>query len=255
LALTKHKFEKFKLNEGLWVVGSEQDLYFKQLFRIFLLLGFKWAKNCRHLSHGMVFLPSGKLKSREGRVVDADDIIKKMEGLAAKEIKKRKEKLSQKELAKRARAIALSAIKFHMLKVAVQKDLLFNPKESISFEGETGPYIQYTFARAKSILRKAGKYSKPKDFSGLASQEEQNLAKVVASFPASVEKSLTQLSPHSLCQALIETAEAFNTFYHKLPVIKAEKSLKEQRLALVEATAHVLKNGLRILDIEAIERM
>ncbi len=256
LALTKHKFEKFELDESIWVVGSEQDLYFSQLFKIFELLGFKWAKKCRHLSHGMVFLPEGKLKSREGRVIDADEIMAEMKGLAEKEVKKRNETIKAKELEKRSRAIALAAIKFHMLKVAVHKDLLFNPKESISFEGETGPYIQYTYARAKSILRKAGQNQKPKSFSGLNSKEEQALVKLIAVYPSTVEKALQQLSPHVICQHLIETAEAFNSFYHKYPVIQEEiAEIKKQRLALVQATAQTLKNGLRLLDIKAIEKM
>ena len=256
LALTKVKFEKHKLDKAVWVVGSEQDLYFRQLFKIFELLGFKWAKQCRHLSHGMVYLPSGKLKSREGKVIDADEIIEEMEELAAKEIRKRDEKISEKEIEKRARAIALAAIKFHMLKVAVQKDLLFNPKESISFEGETGPYIQYAFARAKSILRKVKNVKKPKDFSELSSAEEQRLAKNISLFPETVEKAFEQLSPHVICQYLIELAEAFNSFYHKHPVAKAKSpELRNQRIALVQAAAQVLKNGLEILDIEAIEKM
>jgi len=255
LALTKHKFEKFKLNTSLWVVGNEQDLYFRQLFKIFELLGFKFFKNCRHLSHGMVNLPSGKLKSREGKVVDADDIIAEMEQLAAVEITKRK-KLAPEKARKRSRDIALAAIKFHMLKVAVQKDLLFNPKESISFEGETGPYIQYTHARAKSILRKVKEYKKPTSFALLASKAEQKIAKLLASFPEAANKSLVQLSPHIICQFLIETAEAFNSFYHAHKVLKAaDAETKNQRLALVQATAQVLKNGLNLLDIEAIERM
>ncbi len=255
LALTKYKFEKFKLNESLWVVGSEQDLYFRQLFKIFGILGFNWAKNCRHLSHGMVYLPSGKLKSREGKVIDADEIIAEIKGLAAEEIKKRGEKLNAKQLEERSRAIALAAIKFHMLKIAVQKNLLFNPRESISFEGETGPYVQYAYARARSILRKA-KGGRPKSFDRLSSKEEQRLLKLLASYPKAVKKALLQLSPHIICQCLIETAEAFNTFYHKHPVIKAESDeLRKERLALVQATSQVLKNGLQLLDIEAIEKM
>ncbi len=257
LALTEYKFKHFKLNESIWIVGNEQDLYFRQLFKIFTLLGFKWAKNCIHLSHGMVNLPSGRLKSREGKVVDADDIIKELEDLAAKEIKKRDKKIGEKELAARSRAIGLAAIKFHMLKVAVQKDIMFNPKESISFEGETGPYIQYSYARAKSILTKAGKIKLKKfGFERLIGSEEQKLLKLLANYPEAVKKSLEQLSPHIICQSLIEIAEAFNTFYHKHKVLKAgSEEIKMERLALVQATVQVLKNGLELLDIEAIEKM
>ncbi len=257
LALTKHKFEKFRLDESLWVVASEQNLYFRQLFKIFELLGFGWAKKCRHLSYGMVCLPEGKLKSREGRTVDADDLISEMKGLAEEEILKRDKKIPKKQLQKRAKAIALAAIKFHMLRISIQKDLLFDPEESISFEGETGPYLQYTYARAKSIIRKAKRISLQRlHFNRLVSGEEKQLVKLLSDFPAIVQKSIAVLSPHVLCRFLIETAEAFNTFYHKNPVLQAESvELRKERLALVQATAQVLRNGLQLLNIEAIERM
>ncbi len=257
LALTKHKFERFKLDESIWVVGSEQNLYFQQLFKVFELLGFSFAPKCRHLSHGMVFLPEGKLKSREGKVVDADEIMDEMEQLASAEVQKREKEIGKKELQLRANAIALAAIKFFMLKTAIQKDLHFKPKESLAFEGETGPYIQYTYARAKSILGKAKKVSlQGLQFKQLASEEEKQLIKLLSDFPSIVQKSADSLSPHILCQFLIETAEAFNTFYHAHPVLQAENiELKKERLALVQATAQVLKNGLQLLNIEAIERM
>ena len=257
LALTKHKFEKYKLDESIWVVGSEQELYFQQLFKTFELLGYAWAKNCKHLSYGMVNLPSGKLKSREGKVVDADDLIKELESLVKEEINKRGGAKNEKEFESRARAIALAAIKFHLLKGTAQKDILFNPRESISFEGETGPYIQYTYARAKSILEKAGNPN-IKAFKAirLTGPEEQKIIKLLAAYPSKIEKSLKQLSPHVICQFLIELAEAFNTFYHKHQVLQAgSEEIKNERLVLVQATAQVLKNGLKLLDIEAIEKM
>ena len=157
LALTKHRFEKYKLDRMIWVVASEQNTYFKQLFKIFELLGYKWAKNCHHLSYGLVNLPSGRMKSRKGNVVDADDLIEELTRLAEKEILKREPKIKKSELEKRARNIALAAIKFYLLKIDPNKNLLFDPEKAISFEGETGPYIQYAYARASSILRKAGK--------------------------------------------------------------------------------------------------
>jgi len=257
LALTKHKFEKFGIDEALWVVGSEQNLYFRQLFKIFELLGFEWAKRCRHLSYGMVCLPEGKLKSREGKVVDADDLIKEMRDLAGEEVAKREKRISKKELASRSKAIGLAAIKFYMLRIGTQKDLLFDPKKSISFEGETGPYIQYTYARAKSILRKAKKANKQSlHLNQLGSPEEKQLVSLLNSFPSAVEKSASSMSPHAICNFLIETAAAFNRFYHAHPVLQAENSeLRNERLALVQATAQVLKNGLHLLNIEAIERM
>ena len=256
LALTKHKFEKFKLDQAIWVVGSEQNLYFQQLFQIFEQLGFKWAKQCKHRTYGMVYLPEGKMKSREGTVVDADDLMGEVRTLAEKEIKKRYPKLSKAELEKRAKAISLAAIKFFMLRIDEIKDLYFDPKESISFEGETGPYVQYTYARAKSILRKAGKAGKKPDLSLLQSDSEKQIVTLLYNFPETVEKAASSLKPHKICHFLIELASAFNSFYHSTPVIKAETpELAGARLALVEATALVLKNGLKLLNIQPIEKM
>lgn len=256
LALTKHKFEKFKLDKAIWVVGSEQNLYFQQLFKIFEQLGFKWAKQCKHRTYGMVYLPEGKMKSREGTVVDADDLMDEMKSLADKEIKERYPKLSKAEREKRAKAISLAAIKFYMLRIDEIKDLLFNPKESISFEGETGPYIQYTYARAKSILRKAKKASKKPDLSLLQTDSEKQIVTLLYNFPEVVENAASSLRPHKVCHFLIELASAFNSFYHSTPVIKAETpELATARLALVEATAQVLKNGLKLLNIQPIEKM
>src|SRR3989344_8632959 len=153
--LAKIRYRDFKFDEMVYVVASEQKLHFQQLFKILELLGYNFAKNLFHLSYGMVHLPSGRMKSREGMVIDADDIMDEIETLAAAEIKKRHEGLSETEVSKRAKSISLAAIKFFMLKNDSVKDIIFNPQESISFEGETGPYIQYTHARASSILRKA----------------------------------------------------------------------------------------------------
>jgi arginyl-tRNA synthetase len=258
LALTKHKFEKFALQESIWVVGSEQNLYFKQLFKIFELLGFRWAGKCRHLSYGMVYLPHGRMKSREGKVVDADNLIEQMEGLAEKEIRKRYRGLPKGEVQRRAKAIALAAIKFFMLRTSEARDIYFNPEESISFEGETGPYLQYTFARAKSILRKAKRPAQDKkaNCALLTAEAEKQLVMLLHNFPAVIEKAALALQPHLLAQHLIETAAAFNSFYHSLPVLKAEtKELASARLALVQSVAIVLGNGLKLLGIRPIERM
>ncbi len=255
LALTKHKFEHFKLDQAIWVVASEQNLYFQQLFKIFELLGFGWAGSCKHRSYGMVYLPEGKMKSREGTVVDADNLFEDMSALAAKEVKKRYPKLSKAELEKRAKAIALAAIKFYMLKVDEARDLQFNPKESLSFEGETGPYIQYTFARAKSILRKAKKPKKV-DYSKLETDLEKQIVMLLYKFPQTVEKAALSLQPHLVSQHLIELATSFNSFYHSSRVLNAEsEELANARLALVEAVAQVVKNGLNLLNIKPIEKM
>ena len=258
LVLTKHKFEKFGLDEAVWVVASEQNFYFMQLFKIFELLGFSWAKKCRHLSYGMVFLPEGKMKSREGKVVDADDLIAEVVGLAKAEILKRGPNTAKKALEKRSLAIALAAIKFFLLRVSIQQDITFNPAESVSFDGETGPYVQYTHARAKSILAKAkGRPSvKGADFSLLESDSEKKVLSLLNGYPALVENSLQSLSPHAVCQYLLELSAAFNSFYHSEQVLKAEsKGLVNARLLLVQATATVIANGLRLLNIEPIDKM
>ncbi|MBU0636573.1 arginine--tRNA ligase [Candidatus Micrarchaeota archaeon] len=255
LVLTPTKFKDFKLDKAFWIVASEQDLYFRQLFKIFELLGEPWAKNCVHVNYGLVNLPSGRLKSREGITVDADDLIEEMKQLALKEIKKRHAKISEKEAEKRALLIALAAIKFFLVKTEFQKNLLFNPKESLSFEGETGPYVLYSYARAKSILRKAKGTKEKIRFDTLKSAPEKKLLALLQSFPTVVEKIPINFSLHSLAQFLLELAAGFNSFYHELPVLNAEPETRTARLALVEATAWVLHNGLEMLDIQSIEQM
>ncbi len=259
LMLTQVKFEEFNLDKSIWVVANEQDLYFKQLFRIFEKLGRPWAKQCYHLSYGYVSLTTGRMKSREGTVVDADDLLEKVKQLALKEISSRYSNLSEKEKEKRAIAIALGAIKFFLMKNDAKKDMVFNPKESISFEGETGPYLQYSFARAKSILRKAKKDKikfAHKNFDLLNDNKEKELLIELGKFSDSINKSWENLSLHPLCHNLLSIAEKFNSFYHELQVLKADsKELINARLSLVEATTIVLEKGLKLLDIDAIEKM
>jgi arginyl-tRNA synthetase len=256
LALTPHKFKKFKLNRAIWVVGSEQNMYFKQLFKIFELLGFPWAKDCYHLSYGLVFLPEGKMKSREGRVVDADDIINEIQDLAKKEIKKREKSIGRNELEKRSLQIGLAALKYFMLKMDAGKDIHFKPEESLSFEGDTGPYIQYSHARAKSILRKAGTKGTGKfKPSSLGNDREIALLRQLADFPDAVQRATKDLKPHYITGYALDIATKFNEFYQVVPVLKANKVSRPARLALVSATALVLKNALNLLGIEAPDRM
>lgn len=256
LALTKHKQEAFHLDKSIFCVASEQDLYFKQLFKILELLGFSWAKNCEHLSYGLVFLPEGKMKSREGKIIDADDLIASIQGLAEKEVKKRFKNLSKTEIEKRAEAIALAAIKFAMLRIDHRKNFTFVPEQSISFEGESGPYLQYTYARAKSILRKAGKKTfKKVDFSNLSEKREKELVKMLASYPGLVETALQKRNIHLLCHFLLGLAETFNTYYHETRVIGSGSDVESARLALVNAVSTVLKSGLLLLNIPVLEEM
>lgn len=256
LPLTKHKFEKFDLDKAIWVVASEQNLYFKQLFKILELLGFKWAKSCEHLSYGLVFLPEGKMKSREGKIIDADDLISDVKALAEEEILKR-EKLGKKELEERSLAIALAAIKFAMLHIDYKKDFTFVPEKSISFEGESGPYLQYSFARAQSILRKLKKPVdlNKVDFSLLSSEKEERIIKLLSEFEQITSNAVEKRQLHLLCHYLLGLCNEFNSFYHESQVLKAEEELKNARIALTEAFAQVLKNGLLLLNIVPLDKM
>ncbi|MBN2127116.1 MAG: arginine--tRNA ligase [Candidatus Diapherotrites archaeon] len=252
--LAKQKFEDFNLDESIYVVGSEQALYFQQLIQTLELMQYPWAKNMYHLSYGMVYLPDGKMKSREGTVVDADDLMDEIHKMALIEIKKRDKKISKNEAKKRAEIIALSAIKFYLLKVDAVKDIHFNPEESISFEGETGPYIQYTYARAKSILSKAIKPKKI-DYSALSLPKEKELSSILNSFQDAVADSMNHKTPHKLCHYLLELSNSFNSYYHEVSVLKAEEKEKNARLALTEAVTITIHNGLKLLGIKTLEKM
>jgi len=253
LILSVEKFSQFNLEKNIWVVGSEQNFYFQQLFKTLELLGFDWVNKCLHYSYGMVYLPEGKMKSREGKVVDADDLIQELIELSKKELKKRNPKLSEKELNKRAEIIGIGAIKFFLLRTDAAKDIYFNPSESISFEGETSVFIQYSFARCNSILKKT---KQPKKFSFKElTEEEKNLISGLSLFPEKVFSSYKFLSPHILCHYLLELTSSFNSFYQKCSVLNEKKSLMDSRIALVKSTSVVLENGLNLLGIKILDEM
>ncbi|MBI2076115.1 MAG: arginine--tRNA ligase [Candidatus Aenigmarchaeota archaeon] len=249
MVLAKIRFEKHKIDRLIYVVASEQNLHFKQLFKILELLGYGWSKNCHHLSYGLVNLPTGRMKTREGTVVDADELIKEETELAKKEISAR-EKVSKTELEKRSKEIALAAIKYYLIKIEPIKDILFDPGRAISFEGDTGPYLQYTYARAKSILRKAKKKNRIGKGVG---KEEIDLIKKLSQFPYIVKKCAVELKPNYLATYLFELATLFNSFYHAEKVIGSEK--EAELLTVVESVSIVLRNGLSLLGINTLERM
>jgi arginyl-tRNA synthetase len=248
--LAKLKFEEFNLNSSIYVVANEQDYHFNVLFEILEKLGIASKQKLKHLSYGMVFLPTGKMKSREGTVVDADDLIEEIRKLMEQELKER-EKLSKKELEKRSLLIALSAIKYFLLKIESKKNMIFNPKESINLEGDTGPYLLYSYARANSILKKAKKSSQI-SFEELE-QEEINLIKKLSLFKEIVVKSYNSLNPSLIANYSYELSKLFNEFYSKCPVLNSEK--ESFRLKLVESFKQVLKNSLYLLGIDVLERM
>jgi arginyl-tRNA synthetase len=251
LAMTPYKFKKYDIDRSLWVVGGEQNLYFQQLFEVLKKLEYHWVDRCEHVSYGLVFLPHGKMKSREGTVVDADDFIAEMQNHAKKELEKRG-KLTKKELQERSLKIALAAIKYYFLKIEKIKNMTFNPEESISFEGNTGPYLQYTYARASSIIRKSKNKSNSSKIPDLEESEEILINKI-ANFPETVENAGKRREPLIIANYAYDLAKSFNEFYHKCKVI-GDKN-ESFRLKLINAFRITLKNALFLLGIEVLEEM
>jgi len=255
------KVTEHNLDCSVYVVGSEQEHHFKCLFSILESLGYDWAQNCYHLSYGMVYLPEGKMKSREGKVVDADDLIAGMTELAEEEIRKRDPggALSDAEVRHRAAVIGTGAIKYYLLRVRPGQSINFDPAESISFDGFTGPYCQYAYARIFGILEKAGLrgvQDHTVDFSLLGNMEELLLLKMLIQFPEEIASGLAEYNPSRVAVHVFNTAKAFNQFYNKHAVLQAgSNELTAARLALIRATAVVLKRGLNLLGMDVLENM
>ena len=262
LYMAKRRYEDFKFDGMVYVVGNEQDYHFKVLFEIFKRLGNKFWEKCYHFSYGMVELPEGKMKSREGTVIDTDDLIDSVVKIAKEEVKKRYKDLDESEVEERADAIAMAAIRFFFLKFDAVKNFVFNTKESLNFEGETGPYVQYTHARICSIIRKYLEESKEQnlpdkiDYSTLKEKEENHLIQLLSDFSFVVAESAEKYKPHLLCRYLLDLCQAFNEFYHKESVLQAESvELKGARLILIDSVRQVIANGLGLLNIVALEKM
>lgn len=256
-AVARHKDWDF--NNLVYVVGSEQIYHFKVLFYILKKLGYEWANKLFHLSYGMVNLPEGRMKSREGTVVDADDLIDNLRDGALEEIteKGREEAVGNpKEVAEK---IALGALHYFLLQVSPTKDMIFNPKESLSFNGNTGPYLQYMGARICSILRKAeeaGLTTDNADIGLLNTEEEWTLIKLLGEYPAVLEKAADTLDPSSVAVYLYEVAKQFGKFYHECPIVAAEdKKLAAARLQLAKSVRTVLQNAMEMILVPFLETM
>jgi len=253
LYLAKLKFDELKIDSSIYVVGNEQDYHFNVLVSILKKLKFNFADKIKHLSYGMVVLPEGRMKSREGKVVDADDIIEEIQNLAKKELMLRS-KLSEHELESRSLKIALASIKYFLLKTDINKDMLFNPEESIRFDGDTGPYIQYSYARANSILKKSKVKNNLNKFKiETLHPAEIELIKKLSQFKEIVLKSCESLNPSLIAHYSYQLAQNFNEFYHSCPVVDSKE--EKFRLALVKVFMQVLKNSLNLLGIDALEEM
>lgn len=248
------KFEQYGLTRSLYCIGSEQNYYMQQLEATLRLLGFPWAEGMRHLSYGMVYLPEGKMKSREGNVVDADDLVQQVTELARQEVATRFPDLDEADLDRRAEAIALSAISFSLLMVGRDTDIHFDPKQSVAFEGKTGPYLQYAYARVSKILRDAGDWQAPES-PRLEHDLEWRLANGLLLYPTVVADAAESLDPSRLTTFLVEQAQTLGSFYHDCRVLESEEPHRSSRLALLRAFRAMLGHGLGLLAIDALEAM
>ena len=260
LGTAEKRFEEYSLDSHIYVVGDEQNYHFQVLKLILKKLGFGWADQIYHLSYGMVELPEGKMKSREGTVVDADDLIEKMyeEAKATSDESGKLAGLPEEEKDRLYHTIGLGALKYFILKVDPKKKMLFNPKESIDFNGNTGPFIQYTHARIKSILRKAGEQGieAKLDADAVLSPKEVRLVKLISSYPQKVAEAAEALSPALIANYCYELSKEFNQYYHDTMILREpDRKLLEMRLVLISTLASVLSKAMKILGIELPDRM
>lgn len=255
------RFNEFDMDEMIYVVGNEQNYHFQVLSLICGKLGFPWADKIHHLSYGMVELPEGKMKSREGTVVDADDLMLEMINTSRETSRElgKLEGYSEEEAEDVYRKVALGALKYFILKVDPKKTMMFNPKESIDFNGNTGPFIQYTYARIQSVLRKAaesGVVPQAADIHVAISEKEQNLIKLLAKLPDVVKEAGATYSPALLANYSYDLAKEFNQFYHDFSILKEEDAaLKNFRLLLAKECGEAIKNAMGMLGIEMPDRM
>ena len=258
-AISRHSDWAF--NQLVYVVASEQNYHFKILFHILKKLGFDWADKLFHLSYGLVNLPSGRMKSREGTVVDADDLVDSLHADALAAIKERGRDQQVGDADEVAEKVALGALHYYMLQATPIKDMLFNPAESLSFNGNTGPYLQYMGARINSILGKAGEAGIKSDSSDeavamLTAPDEWELIKLLGDYPVVIEKAAENLDPSGVAAYVYETAKAFSKFYQTCSIVNAgDAKLAGARLYLAECTLQVIKNAMNLVLVPYLEKM
>ncbi|HKZ45741.1 MAG TPA: arginine--tRNA ligase [archaeon] len=255
LGMTPYKFEKYKLDRAIWVVSSEQNLYFKQLFKMLELLDYKWFENCHHFSFELVRLPEGKMSSREGRAVMLDEVVSKLVQLAYDEINKRNLNLEDSEKRSIAEKVGIGALKYAIVKIEPARMITFDWNRMLSLEGDTGPYLQYAHTRCAGIIKKAGEWKPNFKTEKLMGQEEV-LIKLLANFSNIIENAAKDLRPHYICNYAFDLATALDKFYEACPVLKAKnENLKNFRLTLVDSVKTILKIALNLVGIEALEKM
>ena len=251
------RFQDYPIDKMIYVVGNEQNYHFQVLSILLDRLGFKWGKELVHFSYGMVELPNGKMKSREGTVVDADDLMALMVEDAYKTSMElgKFDDMTEEERREIARIVGMGALKYFILKVDARKNMLFNPEESIDFNGNTGPFIQYTYARIRSILRKAPSITSPTSATSLSSKEIELIQKM-SEFGAAVEQAGKDYSPSGIANYCYELTKVFNQFYHDFSILnEPDEQKKAVRLMLAKNVAKIIKNGMGLLGIEVPERM
>ena len=261
-ALLRHN--EFGAERLIYVVGNEQDYHFKVLKLILGKLGFDWAEKVYHLSYGMVELPNGKMKSREGTVVDADDLIDEMEATAEEMCRDhgKNDDMTEQQRRELYHMLALGALKYFILKVDPAKNMLFNPAESIDFNGNTGPFIQYTHARIRSIVRKAEEQGidetvpMPADVAIGLTDKEKAVVRCLHDMPGVIASAADNYSPAMVANYAYDLAKSFNSFYQDTPILReTDESVKRFRVQLCAVVALVLKNAMHILGIDVPERM
>lgn len=257
LGTAVERFKENNIQKLIYTVGNEQDYHFQVLFKILKKLGYEWADQLFHLSYGMVELPNGKMKSREGTVVDADELMQDMFDIAKSKSEElgKLENFSEEEKNHNYESIGIGALKYFMLKVDPKKKMLFNPEESIDFNGNTGPFIQYTFARIQSLLTKAN-YTMKETESIELSQSEKELIMQLANYKTVVAKAAESLSPALVANYLYDLVKSYNSFYQNNPIlIQEDENIKQYRLNLSDLTAKTIQKSLKLLGIETVNRM
>ncbi|KGN02270.1 arginyl-tRNA synthetase [Clostridium novyi A str. 4570] len=254
LAAAFYRKKNYDFHKSIYVVGSDQSLHFKQVFKTIEKMGYDWANDCKHVAFGLVRFADKKLSTRKGQVIFLEDLLNESVSKTLEVINEKNPELENKEEV--AKKVGIGAVIFTYLKNKREKDIVFNWNEMLNFEGETGPYVQYTYARGKSILRRAGEIGEEVNYAALNSKEEFELVKVLGNLQEAILNAIDKLEPSILTRYTIEVAKAFNKFYNAHNIMATEDvATKNARLKLVEATCQVIKNGLNLLGIEVVEKM
>ena len=254
LAAAFYRKKTYDFHKSIYVVGSPQALHFKQVFKTIEKMGYDWAKDCEHVGFGLVKFADRKLSTRKGEVIFLEELLNESVAKTIEVINEKNPELDNKEEV--AKKVGIGAVVFTYLKNRREKDIVFNWEEMLNFEGETGPYIQYTYARGKSILRRAGEVDGEINYSALTSSEEFELVKTLGNFNEAILSAIDKLEPSTLTRYIIDVAKAFNKFYNAHNIMATEDvAVKNARLKMVEATCQVIKNGLSLIGLEVVEKM